>query len=246
MEVNVIQLVDNTYLKPYGTVRDIEELVENTARYGAYSVTINPIFARYARDYMGRRGYRLRLTLVIDFPLGSLTTDARVELIRRYSTYVDEYDVVAPMGLVKSGLWDEVEHDIGAVVDEAHRLGKVIKIIVEDAYTTREEKLELYRIVMESGADFIKTSTGFEDREYAERIGNKTGAQVDNVKLMAELSRKYNPRIGIKVSGGIRSCRQVIELLKASERKPNPMEFRVGTSHLMDLVRNPGECIINS
>ncbi len=145
---------------------------------------------------------------------------------------------MAPMGLVKSGLWDEVEHDINTVVETAHREGKVIKIIVEDAYTTKEEKLELYRIVMQSGADFIKTSTGFEERDYAEKLGNKTGAQVENVRLMAELSRKYNPRIGIKVAGGVRTYRQVLDLMRTAEREPDPMRFRVGTSHLTSIVES--------
>ncbi|WP_243668698.1 hypothetical protein [Vulcanisaeta sp. JCM 16161] len=142
------------------------------------------------------------------------------------------------MGLVKSGLWGEVEHDINTVVEAAHGEGRVIKVIVEDAYTTREEKLELYRIVMQSGADFIKTSTGFEEKEYAERIGNKTGAQIENVKLMAELSRKYNPKIGIKVAGGIRTYQQVLDLLRVSEREPDPMRFRVGTSHMMSIIES--------
>ncbi|WP_243678071.1 hypothetical protein [Vulcanisaeta distributa] len=144
-----------------------------------------------------------------------------------------------PIGLVKSGLWSEVEHDINAVVEAAHREGKVIKIIVEDAYTTREEKLELYRIVMQSGADFIKTSTGFEEKDYAERIGNKTGAQIENVKLMAELSRKYNPKIGIKIAGGVRTYQQVLELMRAAEREPDPpMRFRIGTSHMMSIIES--------
>ncbi len=67
---------------------------------------------------------------------------------------------------------------------------------------------------MQSGADFIKTSTGFEEKDYAEKLGNKTGAQIENVKLMAELSRKYNPRIGIKVAGGVRTYQQALELMR--------------------------------
>ncbi|MCG2863658.1 MAG: deoxyribose-phosphate aldolase [Vulcanisaeta sp.] len=238
MGLNIVGLIDNTYLKPYGSVREIEALIEDTARYGAYSITINPVFLRYAREYMARKGYRFRVVAVVDFPFGAGTTEVRVEAIRRYSRYADEFDVVAPIGLVKSGLWDEVESDINAVVEAAHREGKIVKIIVEDAYTTREEKLELYRIVMQSGADFIKTSTGFEERDYAEKIGNKTGAQIENVRLMAELSRRYNPRIGIKVAGGIRTYQQALELLRASEREPDPMQFRIGTSHMMSIIES--------
>ena len=238
MGLNIVGLIDNTYLKPYGSVREVEALIEDTARYGAYSITINPVFLRHAREYMARKGYRFRVVAVVDFPFGAGTTEVRVEAIRRYSRYADEFDVVAPIGLVKSGLWDEVESDINTVVEAAHREGKIVKIIVEDAYTTREEKLELYRIVMQSGADFIKTSTGFEERDYAEKIGNKTGAQIENVRLMAELSRRYNPRIGIKVAGGIRTYQQALELLKASEREPDPMQFRIGTSHIASIIES--------
>ena len=238
MEVNIIGLIDNTYLRPYGSTREIEALIEDTARYGAYSITINPVFLRYAREYMARKGYKFKVVAVVDFPFGAGTTEARVDAIKRYSQYVDELDIVAPIGLVKSGLWSEVEYDINAVVEAAHREGKVIKIIVEDAYTTREEKLELYRIVMQSGADFIKTSTGFEEKDYAEKLGNKTGAQIENVKLMAELSRKYNPRIGIKVAGGVRTYQQVLELMRAAEREPDPMRFRIGTSHMMSIIES--------
>ncbi|MFP3492209.1 MAG: deoxyribose-phosphate aldolase [Vulcanisaeta sp.] len=238
METSIINLIDNTYLRPYGSVREIEALIEDTAKYGAYSITINPLFLRYAREYMARKGYKFKVVAVVDFPFGAGTTEARIDAIKRYSQYADELDIVAPIGLVKSGLWDEVEHDIGAVVDAAHREGKVIKIIVEDAYTTREEKLELYRIVMQSGADFIKTSTGFEERDYAEKIGNKTGAQIENVRLMAELSRRYNPGIGIKVAGGIRTYQQVLDLLRASERRPDPTQFRIGTSHMLSIIES--------
>jgi len=81
-----------------------------------------------------------------------------------------------------------------------------------------------------SGADFIKTSTGFEDPSYASSLGNQVGARVENVRLMAELSKAYNPNIGIKPAGGIRSVSQVMELLEASGRPLDPRLFRVGTS----------------
>ncbi|MFB6470260.1 MAG: deoxyribose-phosphate aldolase [Vulcanisaeta sp. AZ3] len=238
METNIIGLIDSSYLRPYGSIRELELLIDESARYGAYAITINPLFLRHTKDYISRKGYSLKINAVVDFPFGAGTTEARIDAIMRYSHYADELDIVAPIGLVKSGMWDEVERDVNSVVEAAHKEGKIIKIIVEDAYTTREEKLELYRIVMQSGADFIKTGTGFEEKDYAERIGNRTGAQVDNVKLMAELSRRYNPRIGIKVAGGVRTYQQVLELMRAAEREPDPMRFRVGTSHLMDIIES--------
>ena len=238
MEANIISIIDNTYLRPYGSIKDIDALIEDTAKYGAYSIVVNPVFLQYAREYVMRKGYNFKVVTVIDFPFGANTTEVRVNAIKHYSRYVDEFDVVAPIGLVKSGLWSEVEHDINAVVEAAHREGKVIKIIVEDAYTTREEKLKLYSIVIQSGADFIKTSTGFEDGGYAEKLGNKAGAQVENVRLMAELSKRYNPRIGIKVAGGIRTYQQILELMRAAERVPDPGRFRVGTSHIVSIIES--------
>lgn len=141
--------------------------------------------------------------MVVDFPpFGSSTTEARVDMIKQYSAFADELDAVAPIGLIKSGLLEDAERDMAELVETAHSLGKIIKMIAEDAHTTHNEKLILYRMIMRSGADFIKTSTGFEDGQYAALLGNNTGAQVENVRLMAELSKQYNPRIGIKASGG--------------------------------------------
>ncbi|WP_243676064.1 hypothetical protein [Vulcanisaeta distributa] len=74
--VNVIGLVDNTYLKPYGSTKDIDVLIEDTARYGAYAIAINPVFLRYAREYMARKGgYTFRVVAVVDFPFGAGTTE---------------------------------------------------------------------------------------------------------------------------------------------------------------------------
>ena len=76
----------------------------------------------------------------------------------------------------------------------------------------------------------IKTGTGFEDDKYAASMGNRTGAQVENVKLMAEFSRKYNPEIGIKAAGGIHTYSDAMALLEASGRTADPLRFRIGAS----------------
>ena len=115
-------------------------------------------------------------------------------------------------------------------MNSAHLNNRLIKVIVEDAYTTVAEKKKLYELVMTSQADFIKTGTGFEDDKYAASIGNKTGAQVENVRLMAELSRKYNPDIGIKAAEGIHTYSDAIALLDASGRIADPLSFRIGAS----------------
>ncbi len=227
----IMSVIDHTLLKPYARIADVRALVDEAAEMGCYSVCVNPVHVPYARAWVDERGADLKVCAVVDFPFGSSTTEIRVESVRRVVALgADEVDAVAPITYVKSGLIPDLERDLRSVVSAAHSEGAIIKVIVEDAYTTRSEKESLYRVVMESGADFIKTSTGYEDASYASTLGNRTGADVSNVRLMAELSRKYNPAIGIKPAGGIRSASHVIELLKASERPIDPRRFRIGTS----------------
>ncbi len=227
----IMGVIDDTLLRPYTRLEDVVRLVDEAEEIGCYSVCVNLVHVPYVRARVVEVGYKLKVCSVIDFPFGSSTTDVRVEAIRRAVGWgADEVDVVAPITYVKSGAMLALERDLRSVVRAAHSEGAVIKVIVEDAYTTRQEKETLYKAVMESGADFIKTSTGYEDPSYAASLGNRTGADVINVRLMAELSKRYNPAIGIKPAGGIRTVSQVLELLEASERPLDPSRFRVGTS----------------
>lgn len=231
MEINIMSLVDHTVLKPYYGVQRVRQVVEEASRFGCYAVCVNPVYVRYVRELVDEGGLSLRVCAVIDFPFGASGTEAREQMIVRASyDGADEVDVVAPITMVKSGRWEYVRRDLGRLVRAAHGEGLRIKVIVEDAYTTLDEKRRLYSIVVESGADFIKTSTGFEDSEYASQLGNRTGAQAENVRLMREVIDSYGSSVGIKVAGGIRSVRQALELLEASGRQPRPDSFRIGTS----------------
>lgn len=231
MQANLMGLVDHTMLKPYYGVQEVRRLVDEASRFGCYSVCVNPVYVSYVRHLVDDMGLSLRVCSVVDFPFGASDTESRELAIGRAARAgADEVDIVAPITLVKSGRWPWVERDLRRVVAAAHGLGLKIKVIVEDAYTTLDEKRRLYELVAISDADFIKTSTGFEDREYASSIGNPAGAQVSNVRLMREVASKYKPSIGIKVAGGIRSVKQIMDLLEASGRPPSPDSFRVGTS----------------
>jgi len=226
----IMHIIDHTMLNGYSTEGDIKRLIEEANEFGAYAVCIEPNFMRLARQYIDSNSYEIKLSVVLDFPFGASATEARVALAKIYANYADEIDAVAPIGLVKSGSWDIVKDDIRAVVEAAHESNAKIKIIAEDAYTTREEKRALYKIICDADADFIKTGTGFENRDYAASIGNKTGAQAENVALMAEVASAAAPNIGIKAAGGIRSVGQIEELLKAAKRNPDPSSFRIGAS----------------
>lgn len=231
----ILGMVDHTKLKSFETEESIKSLIKEAASLKTYSVCLEPIYLDFARKYIDHGKINMKIAAVVDFPLGSCDTEERVEMIRRYSKKADELDIVVQMGYVKSGKYISVQKDLESVVSECHENKRIIKIIVEDAYTTIQEKHELYRIVMESGSDFIKTGTGFEDRDYAHQLGNNVGAQTHNVELMAKYSRKYNPNIGIKVAGGIHSYKQAVDLFYASGKLPNPSQFRLGTSSTVKL-----------
>ena len=226
----VLKMVDHTKLKPFETEKSIRELIEEAAKLDTYSICIEPNYLKYSREFINAKHFDLKIAVVVDFPFGAGTTESRIMMINEYSKMAEELDIVVQIGFVKSKQFNLVEEDLKKVVQAAHNNNRVIKIIVEDAYTTLDEKKELYRIVMQSGADFIKTGTGFEDKEYAASLGNKTGAQVENVRMMAEFSARYNPSIGIKAAGGIHSYSDAINLLQASGREADPKRFRIGAS----------------
>jgi deoxyribose-phosphate aldolase len=231
----VLKLVDHTKLKPFESEKSIRDLIEEAAMLGTYSICIEPNYLKFSRELINSRHLDLKIAVVVDFPFGAGTTESRIIMINEYSKMAEELDIVVQIGFVKSKRFDLVEEDLKKVVQATHKNRRLIKIIVEDAYTTLDEKKELYRIVMQSGADFIKTGTGFEDKEYAASIGNKTGAQVENVRMMSEFSSKYNPAIGIKAAGGIHSYSDALRLLQASGREADPMRFRIGASSTQNI-----------
>lgn len=226
----IMGLIDHTVLGAFAPESDVKRLIDEAHEFGNAAVCIEPVHLDFARDYINMSGFRTKVAVVLDFPLGASFSRARKLLIDAYSGMSDEIDIVAPIALVKSDRFDLVENDINELVQVTHKNNRTIKVIVEDAYTTLDEKKKLYEIVCRSGADFIKTGTGFEDKKYAESIGNKTGAQTENVKLMADIADKYNPNIGIKAAGGIHTYADIIALLGASRREANPNKFRIGAS----------------
>lgn len=230
----VMGVVDHSSLNTFVSQEDIGKLIDEAAALSTHSVCIEPIHALFAHEYIRSRKLHLKVNVVLDFPLGALTTEARLNLLNLFSETAEEADYVTQIGYLKSGRFDLIERDLSQLVKEAHDLGVVIKIITEDAYTTLAEKKKLYRIVCKSGADFIKTTTGFDTSpsslNYSGSLGNRTGAQPDNVKLMADIASELNPDIGIKVAGGIKTLAQALSLNEASGRAFDPKRFRLGIS----------------
>jgi len=225
----VMRLVDHSGLKPYLTEKDIARLIEEAKDMGNYAVCIEPIYGKFAKEYLDEKRYNIKLDVTIDFPFGSLATSSRKKIIED-SDYADEVDIVVPMGYVKSHRWDYVDQDLTDVVKIAKDHDLVIKIITEDGYLVQDEKDRLYRSVIRAKPDFIKTSTGFADRDYCASLGNAAGATPDNVSLMSRIAEELGSDIGIKAAGGIHTYREIESIIDAAKRPIDPEKLRIGMS----------------
>ena len=214
MEIReILSKVDHTLLRQTATWAEIRSLCDDGLRYGVASVCIPPCYVRQAREYLGGK---LPVCTVIGFPNGYTTTAAKVaETADAVANGADEIDMVIHLGALRDGRYDDVAADIRAV-REACR-GKILKVIVETCLLTDEEKIRMCGIVGESGADFIKTSTGF----------STGGATPEDVALFAA---HVPAGLSIKAAGGIRS-------LEDAERFLSLGASRLGTSAIVKIVK---------
>ncbi len=177
---------DHTALSPTATWEDIRTLCDDGIAFGVASVCIPPVYVKKAKDYVGER---LPICTVIGFPNGYMTTAAKcAEAADAVACGADEIDMVIHIGALKEGRWENVEEDIRAV--KAVCRDRTLKVIVETCLLTEEEKIAAARIVSRSGADYIKTSTGFS-------TGGATAADV------ALLRQHTAPHVKVKAAGGI-------------------------------------------
>ena len=203
----IAQLIDHTLLKPDATMGEIKRLCEEAVRFGFHSVCVNPFFVPETNTILS--GSKVKVTTVIGFPLGMTLTHVKVyEAMESVLRGSEELDIVMNIGMAKSGRWRDVQKDISDVISATK--GVVHKVIIEACYLAREEKGEASRMVLETGAEFVKTSTGF----------GSGSATVEDVRLVRSVVKE---RCGIKASGGIRSLRQVREFIAAGAT-------RIGTS----------------
>lgn len=197
----VARYIDHTLLKPDATRDEILKVCEEGVRYGFASVCINPIWVREAACAL--RGSGVKVCTVIGFPLGANSPDTKsYEARRAIFDGASELDMVINLGALKSGDHDLVSRDIKGVVEVAHEVGFICKVILETALLTDEEKISACLIAKEAGADFVKTSTGF----------SKGGATAADVALMR---RAVGGQMGVKASGGVRDLKQAQEMIDA-------------------------------
>ncbi len=185
----IAPMIDHTLLKASATQEEIGKLCEEARKYGFASVCINPAYVALSSRLLA--GSSVKVCTVIGFPLGATTSTAKViEARDAIANGADEIDMVINVGAIKSGNYAFVLEDIKAV-REATR-GKILKVILETTYLTKEEKIKACQLSKQAGADFVKTSTGF----------GPSGATVEDIQLMRET---VGPLMGVKASGGVRT-----------------------------------------
>ena len=212
----ILSKVDHTLLAPAATQAQIGVLCDEAIRFQTASVCIPPSYVHAAREYVGNR---MRVCTVIGFPNGYETTAVKVyEAEDAVKNGADEIDMVINIGWLKDRRYAELLSEIKAV--RASCEGKVLKVIVETCLLSEEEKIRICGLVAASGADFIKTSTGF----------SSGGATREDIRLFAE---HRTPTLKIKAAGGISTFEDAEVLLSLGAD-------RLGTSRLVKLAMKAG------
>src|SRR3984957_303728 len=212
-------VIDHTILKPDATREQVEVLCDEVVRYRFACAMVNPVWASTAVGMLSGTG--IPVGVVIGFPLGaSLVSTLRQEAAALARMGVRELDMVIPIGQLKSGNHHAVQHTVHAAATIAHHNGALLKVILETAMLTVEEKLRGAELAIQAGADFIKTSTGF----------GGGGATAADVALMRGVA---GGRCGVKASGGIRTLADVKTMLEAGAN-------RIGASASVAIVRELG------
>ena len=210
---NILAHCDHTLLKQESTWDQIKEVCDDGLKYGCASVCIPASFVKQAADYVGNE---LKICTVIGFPNGYSTTAVKVfETEDAIRNGADEIDMVINIGWVKDQRWDEVLAEIKAI--KASCQGRILKVIVETCLLTEAEKIKLCELVTESGADYIKTSTGF----------STGGATREDVALF---KAHIGPGVKIKAAGGISSLQDAEDFMALGAD-------RLGTSRIVKLVK---------
>ena len=208
-------LIDHTLLKPDAAKEEVEQLCREAAQFCFASVCVNPNWVALCREMLRNSG--VKVCTVIGFPLGAHLPDIKAyETKRAIEQGAEEIDMVINIGALKSKDYALVEQDIRGVVQSGGR-DTVVKVILETALLTREEKIMGCTLAKAAGADFVKTSTGF--------AGG--GATVEDIELMRET---VGPEMGVKASGGVRTKEEAEAMVKAGAT-------RIGASAGVKIVR---------
>ncbi len=209
----ILSKVDHTLLTQTATWDEIRAICDDAVFYGTASVCIPPSFVKKAKEYVGDK---MKICTVIGFPNGYSTSEVKVfETRQALKDGADEIDMVISIGTVKEGKYDRVLKEIRDI--KAVCGSHILKVIIETCLLTDEEKINLCHVVTDSGADYIKTSTGF----------GGGGATFEDVKLFAE---NIGPGVKIKAAGGIASMEDAEKFIELGAS-------RLGTSRIVKIVK---------
>jgi deoxyribose-phosphate aldolase len=211
----VAHLIDHTLLKPDATQDEIAQLCYEARKYNFASVCVNPAYVKLCTQLL--KGSSVDVCTVVGFPLGATPTDVKVfetqQAIREGAT---EIDMVINVGAVKSRDYELVERDIASIASACHAGNAILKVIIEAALLTDEEKVVASQLAKVAGADFVKTSTGF----------GPGGATVEDVALMRQV---VGPGLGVKAAGGIKTAEDARRMIEAGAT-------RIGASASVKIV----------
>ena len=210
---DILSMVDHTLLKQEATWPQIRQLCDDAIRFHTASVCIPPCYVRPAKEYVGDR---MKICTVIGFPNGNTTVGTKVfETEEAIQNGADEVDMVINIGALREGNDEYVLSEIKALKKAAG--DKILKVIIETCLLTEEEKIRMCKIVTDSGADYIKTSTGF----------STGGATFEDIKLFAE---HVGPDVKIKAAGGISDFDDAEKFIQLGAS-------RLGTSRLVKIEK---------
>lgn len=209
----LLRMVDHTLLTQTATWAEIRQICDDAILYHTASVCIPASYVKQVKEYVGER---MAVCTVIGFPNGYATTAAKVfETKDAIANGADEIDMVANLGWIKDGLYEQQLEEIRQI--KAACGSRFLKVIIETCLLTEQEKIRMCQVVTDSGADYIKTSTGF----------STAGATFDDVALF---QKHVGPRVKIKAAGGISS-------LEDAGRFAALGASRLGTSRIIKLIK---------
>ncbi len=212
--IEINKYIDHTILKATATEKDIIELCNEAKEYNFFSVCVNSGYVALAKKEL--KGTTVKVCTVVGFPLGAMSTAAKVfETQQALKDGAEEFDMVINIGELKSKNFKKVEEEIAEIKKAVGN--KILKVIIETCYLTRQEIVIASEIAVKAGADFVKTSTGFGD----------DGARMENIELM---KKAVNGEAKLKASGGVKNLDTALSFIEAGVE-------RIGTSSGVSIVK---------
>ena len=210
------KMIDSTNVKATASRSDIEKLCKDAVHHGFGCVCVDPIYVKLASQLL--KDSDVKVCSTVGFPFGATLPEIKaLEAIKAVENGAQELDMVINLSALKSGNYEAVKEDIAAVVD-AKRLDErvIVKVIIETACLTDEEKIVACKLAKDAGADFVKTCTGFFGK----------GATVEDVRLIRQT---VGEAMGVKAAGGIRTYADAVAMIRAGAN-------RIGTSTAVQII----------